>query len=273
VGANAYLTPPHARGFPAHFDAHDVFVLQLEGTKHWSVYPPAMAAPLPDQWFPVHGKPLGLPLYEVALQAGDLLYIPRGYVHEARTSTCASLHLTVGVDALTWLDLLASALTGVGMRLASFRQSLPVRLFDHQEGPVAVGDQFRELLRSFAEHAGFEDAVERLAERFIDRLRPFPTGRPFSLPPLEEINLGTLLRKRPGMVCHVREAADAVVIQYPGNRFRGPAKITPTLRFVAAARTFPVHALPGLSEDGQLLLARRLVREGLLEVAPTPAPP
>src|SRR4029079_992330 len=32
---NAYLTPQNARGLNVHYDTHDVFVLQLEGMKHW----------------------------------------------------------------------------------------------------------------------------------------------------------------------------------------------------------------------------------------------
>ena len=32
---NAYLTPCNSQGFNIHYDTHDVFVLQIEGSKHW----------------------------------------------------------------------------------------------------------------------------------------------------------------------------------------------------------------------------------------------
>ncbi|MGV7858540.1 JmjC domain-containing protein, partial [Mycobacterium kansasii] len=40
VQANAYVTPPGSRGFDAHYDVHDVFILQVSGEKHWTVHPP-----------------------------------------------------------------------------------------------------------------------------------------------------------------------------------------------------------------------------------------
>ncbi len=49
VQANAYVTPPSAQGFSAHYDVHDVFVLQLAGRKHWTVHAPVHADPLRDQ--------------------------------------------------------------------------------------------------------------------------------------------------------------------------------------------------------------------------------
>ena len=35
---NAYITPRGAQGFFPHTDYQDVFVLQLDGTKEWTVY-------------------------------------------------------------------------------------------------------------------------------------------------------------------------------------------------------------------------------------------
>ena len=45
VQANAYVTPPPSRGFSAHYDVHDVFVLQLAGRKHWTIHAPVLADP------------------------------------------------------------------------------------------------------------------------------------------------------------------------------------------------------------------------------------
>ena len=49
VQANAYVTPPASRGFSAHYDVHDVFVLQLAGRKHWTIHAPVLIDPLRDQ--------------------------------------------------------------------------------------------------------------------------------------------------------------------------------------------------------------------------------
>src|SRR5262249_44829303 len=49
VQPNAYLPPAGAAGLAPHHDTHDVFVLQVAGTKHWVVRRPAVEAPLPRQ--------------------------------------------------------------------------------------------------------------------------------------------------------------------------------------------------------------------------------
>ena len=49
VQANAYLTPRRSQGLPVHHDTHDVFVLQVAGTKRWLVYEPVLELPLRDQ--------------------------------------------------------------------------------------------------------------------------------------------------------------------------------------------------------------------------------
>ena len=43
VGTNMYLTPPGTQGFAPHYDDVEVFILQLEGKKHWRVYEPRTA--------------------------------------------------------------------------------------------------------------------------------------------------------------------------------------------------------------------------------------
>ena len=49
VQANAYVTPPQNQGFSAHYDVHDVFVLQIAGEKRWRIHPPVLVSPLRDQ--------------------------------------------------------------------------------------------------------------------------------------------------------------------------------------------------------------------------------
>jgi len=50
---------------------------------------------------------------ELMLTAGDLLYMPRGFLHEAWTTDEPSTHLTVGLHVVRWLDLLSVALAQV----------------------------------------------------------------------------------------------------------------------------------------------------------------
>ncbi|HEV2060029.1 MAG TPA: cupin domain-containing protein, partial [Solirubrobacteraceae bacterium] len=84
VQANAYCTPASSQGFAVHHDTHDVFVLQVSGSKRWRIYAPLVELPLKDQrWLTAAGAEVGEPLHDITLRAGDTLYIPRGWPHEA----------------------------------------------------------------------------------------------------------------------------------------------------------------------------------------------
>ena len=100
--------PSKVQGFEAHFDWMDVLVLQLSGGKTWRVYHSALS---PNPSSPLKFKPSGLELSVlesspggvsvIAMRPGDLLFIPRGCVHEAwvePNSREPSLHLTYGVE-------------------------------------------------------------------------------------------------------------------------------------------------------------------------------
>ncbi len=112
--ANAYYTPRAAQGLPIHHDTHDVFVLQVAGEKRWRVYEPALELPLRNQRYSAElGEPAEV-VEDRLLKPGDMLYLPRGWLHEAVTSETDSLHLTIGINVVTWLDAFKAALEEVG---------------------------------------------------------------------------------------------------------------------------------------------------------------
>ena len=272
VHSNLYLTPGGAQGFDAHYDPHEVLVLQLDGSKTWRLYGPARPLPLADERFQGPKDDLGAPR-EVRLEAGDLLYLPRGHVHEAFTSEVPSLHLTLGVNVYRWADLLHEALASLARRDEQFRMSVPPGLLGGQAMPDALRGQFLALLDSLTRDADPDDALRRLGDRFFESLAVMPDGRP--IPTGAEPPLGpeTVLEKSPGAICRVLRDGGWVVIEFPGGRVGGPAKIAAALEFVAATDRFPVGALPdGLGAEGKLVLARRLLAERLLQVADRSVP-
>ena len=64
----------------------------VTGEKHWKIHAPASEeATLPRYSSnDFDGSLLGEPLAEITLRAGDLLYLPRGYIHQARTLETAA---------------------------------------------------------------------------------------------------------------------------------------------------------------------------------------
>ena len=267
VHANMYLTPLGAQGFDAHFDTHEVLVLQLEGHKQWRLYGAARPLPLVEERFNGSKDQLGPPR-EVRLEPGDLLYIPRGFVHEAFTSDCASLHLTVGINVYRWADLLHEALAELTRRDERFRGSLPPGLLGGKELPGDVKERARELFEALARGARVDDAARRLGDQFFGQLELLPDAHFAPAGAGEGIDPDTVLEKTPGTICRVLQDGGWVVIEFPGGQVGGPLKIAAALRFVAEADRFPVRALPDeLGGEGKMVLARRLLRERLLRVA------
>lgn len=108
------MATPMLQGFAPHYDDVDVFVLQAEGRKRWRVYAPLSGHALPRVSSPDFNEEtddLGEPLLDTVLQPGDLLYLPRGTLHQAEALPEEhSLHLTVSANQQkTWLDFLAVA--------------------------------------------------------------------------------------------------------------------------------------------------------------------
>jgi hypothetical protein len=265
VNVNMYLTPPGAQGFGPHFDDHDVFIVQLDGHKNWRLYESVRQLPLKSEDPIVPPERLTGPVEEVRLEPGDLLYLPRGFVHEAFTSEHASLHLTVGIEVLRWADLLTHAVACASMHEAALREAVPPGWVDGASA-APLGARFRELLRLLADCAELDDAVAELGEQFIGGLAPLPDGRFAEQTDPQDIDLDTPLQKRPGTVCQVVNRPSYASIRFPGNQIGGPGTIGPALRFLGDVEgEFTARDLPdGLTDNARLVLLRRLVREGLL---------
>lgn len=125
---NLYLTPAVHAGFAPHFDTTDVFVLQCAGEKEWRIYPQytnKIELPLMDTpWDPERFRPSG-PAEKFTLRPGDILYVPRGEMHEAFCIERESMHLTISIAPLTFADVLAKALKAAAESDIRFRRRVP----------------------------------------------------------------------------------------------------------------------------------------------------
>ena len=90
LSVNVYHSGPKAEALQIHYDTYDVFVLQLEGEKTWTIQEDGKAEDLSsiNTW------------KTVTLRPGDLLYVPKGIFHAAQTADgCdVSTHVTIGLQ-------------------------------------------------------------------------------------------------------------------------------------------------------------------------------
>jgi len=265
VQANAYVTPATSKGFALHHDTHDVFVVQTHGRKAWRVHAPLVELATREQRWSEHLGDPGEPVIEAELAPGDVLYLPRGFPHEAEAREEVSIHLTIGIHARTWLDVWRHIMDGAHEH-SPFREALPVGFARDPEGlATEMGDRLAELLAWLGKRADQEAAVS-FVEGFWATLRPELGGQLLQVAGLHRVDAGSLLRRRPG-VLHVRVEEGEVAVSLGNRTLRMPARCEPALRFVeGAAGAFAPADLPGLDETSALVLVRRLVREGVLEI-------
>lgn len=270
VQANAYVTPAGARGLGVHYDTHDVFVLQLAGTKAWTIHEPVLTDPLASQPWKGTAADAGPPVLSAELAAGDCLYVPRGFLHAARAQEALSAHLTIGVVTTTWYDLLRDVVAGAAADPA-LRRALPAGFAADPAGLVAGIEEAVGRLRSWLDTVDAGATAHAAARRFYAGRPPLLAGQLHQLGLLDAIDDSTELRRREGGVCHLIAGSDRLAVVLGGGReLDMPVGLLPAMqRIRAAAGTGPFR----LGELGDLLdgpsrvvLGRRLVSEGLLEI-------
>jgi bifunctional lysine-specific demethylase and histidyl-hydroxylase NO66 len=267
VQANAYVTPATSQGFAVHHDTHDVFVIQTHGHKEWRVYPPVVELAGKEQpWSRELGDP-GRPVLEAELSPGHCLYIPRGFPHDAVAREEVSIHVTIGILAYTWVDLWRRILRDISEDVR-FRESLPVG-FARDPGGIAaeIGVRAKDL-QAWVEEAATPGAAEGFAERFWRTRRAVLPGGLIQLEELRRLGPDARFRRRPGSVFRVSVEGDQASVLLGSRVLRMPSFVEPALRFIAGREEhFGVGDVPGaLDPDSRLILLRRLVREGALEV-------
>ncbi|KAI4885538.1 hypothetical protein NFI96_022479 [Prochilodus magdalenae] len=181
VGSNVYITPQESQGLPPHYDDVEVFILQLEGQKHWRLYEPTV--PLAREYSLAPEESIGEPTHNILLKAGDLLYLPRGTIHQADTPAGVehSTHLTLSTYQNTsWgdflIDVFPSLLFDSMKSDLSLRQGLPRSLLTSASASLDVNKQVCVFLRGLAER--LEQGQQEL--RSSDMRKDFISSR---LPP------------------------------------------------------------------------------------------
>jgi lysine-specific demethylase/histidyl-hydroxylase NO66 len=270
VQANAYVTPAASRGFSAHYDVHDVFVLQLAGRKHWTVHAPVHPDPLRDQpWNTRSGAVAARarddePVIDTVLEPGDAMYLPRGWLHAATAQGEVSAHLTVGAHVVTRFALV-EALTALVAGDPELRASLPLGLDVADPDALAPHvDAVRDALVAALGRVPAVDVARRVRTRVWNGTRPEPVGPLAATAFADGLAAGDSVRVRIGLGHRVVGRGDRVVLELADREIALPASTATALRAVLGGAPCSVGSLPGMDGADQIVLVRRLLREGVL---------
>jgi len=252
--ANAYLTPPGAQGFAVHSDSHDVFVFQTAGSKEWEVHTPEGVE-------------------DILLEPGLSMYLPTGTPHAARAQAGVSLHVTVGINQLTWRGLVRRSIEQVLDEVPD--EHLPAGyLDDPAELAAALAGRLGDVAASIV-GVDPQRAVEAEVRRFLTGRSPRLPGGLTDVLAVRDLTDESLLRRRPGHPCVLidghGEKEHRLEILLGDRSLEVPTRLRPALDVIRARPELrPADLADLLDEQSRLVLCRRLVREGLLETLPGP---
>ena len=187
IGANIYCSFRGVQAFGTHFDNHDVIVIQTGGTKVWNLYESRADNPVenfPDddatrRWFE---QTRGALMQQVTMQPGDVLYLPRGWYHDALATDGPSLHVTFAITPLHGRTLLA-LLNLEAMKDPAYRAFAPPATGDGGAALAAHLVEYSQVLARIAASPAFAEEVARSQTRMTPRPPSFtlPERKPITL--------------------------------------------------------------------------------------------
>jgi ribosomal protein L16 Arg81 hydroxylase len=260
---NLYLTPANGQGFTPHWDNHDVFILQTVGSKNWKIEKQRRLLPGKEQSMGDEGRELREDLHSFVLEQGDLIYIPRGFVHAAECESEPSLHITLGVTGVFWDDLLYAAVKAALLQDERLRHALPLGFHQTPNDPM-IG-RLKGVFRELADEtflggvvAQFKDELVRghtldISNQIIDFFRPKPLG------------IDDVLGARRAIAYQMHKEDDSVRINYGARAIVFPSFFGEALDFALSRPAYVIREIPGdLEDEERIAFAERLLEEGLV---------
>lgn len=264
IGSHLYLTPAHSVGLEPHYDSHDVIVVQVQGVKRWKVYGTLEEFPLHMQKGDVPRDQLPPLEHDIQLEAGQILYIPRGVFHEALAEDTHSVHITLDIFPYTWTDLLYR----IASSTADFREALPVGSWAAGGGATEVlREGFTRRIHSLKNQDELDKISVAMLEEFLDNIDTLPSSGFEQMHRLPTVSLQTVVERRPGAFpCVIN--GNGLQLRFPGSGFKGPQVLAEVFEKLSSCGRLVVADLSDfLSAESKVEIAKELIREGFLEIA------
>jgi ribosomal protein L16 Arg81 hydroxylase len=268
---NLYLTPPNSGGFPVHYDTHDVFILQIFGSKNWEIFDSPTQLPMPGQHHDKSGVVPGSVTQSLLLKSGELLYIPRGVFHRAQSGSEPSLHITLGAHPRSWCEFLIEAVSELSLRDPSFRRALPIGFGVGKFNVTQTVAHFKELLATLRECADFQACASSFRSGFAQDARLQLEGQLLQTIELSNLGRDSVVRPVKGACYSVARTDSSIKLLYGNSELEIPLSLEKCLLdLLSTEDAKPVRELggPDTFQDKEQIV-RRLVEIGLARVVHT----
>ncbi|WP_084423965.1 cupin domain-containing protein [Rhodococcoides kyotonense] len=271
---NSYITPASSKGFSPHYDVHDVFVLQISGEKRWILHPPVYPHPLSNQpWSDrtsaVEERARDTPAMDTVLRPGDVLYLPRGWIHSAEALGDTTIHLTIGVASLNRYDV-AHQLFGALQDEAALRAPLPAGIDPTDTDAVlphvdrVIDDVAHVLQQLRTDESARRRIAERLGRRFSDITRPEPVNPLRTVDFMNDLRAESVVVWRQGLDPSITQGGGKIHLGLRGKTVSLPDECADAIYQLRSRKPCRVGELVGLDFGSAIVVARRLLREGVL---------
>lgn len=268
---SCYVSPANAVGLGAHWDDTEIFTLQISGKKRWRLFHRVDT----DRSGICDPEQLAAPTQDFVLEPGDLLYLPRGHVHEV-TSEGPSFSLTIVFAPFAWRSLLDNLVERLA-HTSAFMAPLPAGVLLEPNGADALQSELTARVALIREELSRLDAqtlLDGLSAKLVSGM-PLPPGAQLdTVFGLDAITLQTEVALRAGVVGQLRRGENSVVLTLPGGyTLEANPRVEPALlRVLTSSGSFRVSDLAeSLGERAKIALVQKLVLCGLLVVVPDPA--
>jgi hypothetical protein len=245
--ANVYITPVNAQGFDRHSDDHEILILVIAGSKKFSL-------------FPTDSETI-----DVDLQAGDLLYIPKGLQHEARTLDGYSVHLSLGLEPVYEFQLIEE--------LAEIaRQDPRFQAPAGSEGrwaatPGESGKDFWLKLQGFLSEDRSQALLStRLRKLAMSQGRALP-DRLSDLQRIHEITLDTIVAARSGLSVRLEENGKSLHVILGSKLLVVRSFLRGAVERLFEESPLAIRDIPGMiPEQGKIAFVRPFIAEGFVSI-------
>jgi ribosomal protein L16 Arg81 hydroxylase len=266
--SNTYLTPETSQGFAAHYDTHDVFVMQITGSKKWKLYDTPIELPTKQQRYQSIKRDFSKSTVsqEFELMAGDLLYIPRGLVHSAETGSTSSLHITLGIFPQKWNDYVRFLTTEL-FNQKIFRESLPLDLKNSTYDYKKMTDEVSSILLKALNNDYIEDITKRYETEQIQKRKSSDGSRLFDILNIKKVEKNTIVARRQDIVSRLTQNNGSIELLFYNKKITFPVIAQNTVENILSLTEFTIADIQSnLDDNGKLVVVKKLIKEGLLTI-------
>ncbi|MFT4730615.1 MAG: ribosomal protein L16 Arg81 hydroxylase [Granulosicoccus sp.] len=260
---NVYLSPKGKQGFNAHFDSHDVFILQVAGTKTFNFYEGGVELPYQQDGFQAGKHTVGVLSQSIALEPGDTLYIPRGVMHDAVATEQTSLHITLGVYAITLRDVLIQMTQQLTDKDPEYRKSVPrnLQVLLHNDD-LPLTDELQQCLKPVLTSAGLISALSSIEDTAAINSAPNCEGMLSASPTRGTLN--KTIQIDPSQLISVERSGEVIRLRTHAQVLEFINPLRAAIEQLLSAKKLEMSNFEGLDDDQKQTLYTRLQCANLL---------